>query len=765
MMRSHSTHNYRDAENGWSSSVEGASPTTAHALERVRGLRQLSPAQLAIVARYVDVRQLPSGGEYQAPQAGLTMLLAGSAELCTFGDGSPAPGFGNLPLLIMPVGATLGAGSLWSNGRALGLRATEPASVGWLSRQQFEQLASEHPDIALLVLQGVLGEGDGRGGRFTRSMRKSLSIRLPNEVRAVPMGTPAGNLLPHRVEGLPVVAALQDEKAISLSTPLLSNCALRALTPQQWEGQRIQRRSLALVALEAGRRVDPTLRLKLGPSVGFGQRIVVERRESSSEIEHKYVHLSGHDLATFGRQLERVMREVAAQSLQLLQDLWPLDEASEYFTNHGFHEAEQLLQTWRDSAVAVVGYGEVVAIDMGPVVTRADALGEFHLLFDADVLLLVYGRRSPSSTTPTQTMPSIALSEVGETALNEPPRKTGSFLLQQAQACGASGPDQSYQEHAWLRAIGVSSIGSFNRVCIEKNVPEMIRVAEGFHEKRISAIADEIAARVKEIDIVSIAGPSSSGKSTFIRRLCVQLKVNGITPVGLGLDDYYVDRQLTPLDATGDYDFEALAALQLPLLHQHIGQLLSGREVRTPRYDFVRGKSEPEMGRTLRLGSTDVLVIEGIHGLNPQLLGAVPAKRAFRILVCPLMQLAFDHLSRVHASDVRLVRRIVRDRHGRGLNAAQTIERWPKVRAGERRYIYPYQPCADAVFDSSLVYELSVLRVYAERYLLEVPRNHGSYTTALRLMHLLDRFVSIYPQHVPATSILREFIGGSGFDA
>jgi uridine kinase len=289
-------------------------------------------------------------------------------------------------------------------------------------------------------------------------------------------------------------------------------------------------------------------------------------------------------------------------------------------------------------------------------------------------------------------------------------------------------------------------------------------VAEGFHERRIATIADEIARRGSEMDIVSIAGPSSSGKTTFIRRLCVQLKVNGITPVGLGLDDYYVDREATPRDETGDYDFEALEALNLPLLHEHLKALLAGERVKTPRYDFVTGKSRGDAGDCVSLGKRDVLLLEGIHGLNPALLGSVPAHRVYRILVCPLMQLSLDHATRVHASDVRLIRHIVRDRYTRGSNAAQTIARWPKVRAGERRYIYPHQTRADAVFDSSLVYELSVLRVYAERYLLEVSRTDGAYPTALRLMHFLDRFVSIYPDHVPGTSILREFIGGSGFE-
>lgn len=737
---------------------------TAEALGRVRGLRQLTSEQLEVLAHYVAVQSLAPDMDYDAPNAGLTMVLAGSAQLHTAAEHGLLSSLPNVPLSVMNVGATIGVGSLWSEEQALRLRTTEASAIGWLSRPQFERLAIEHPSIALLVLQGVLGDGDSRAGRWTRALRRSVSVRLGEDTRVVPVGTPVGQVLPEKVDGLPVVAALLNESAVSLSTPLVSNCSVRALTTHSWEGQRIQRRSVALLALEAAHSLEPSLNVKIGPSVGFGQRILVERRSPSEATNEMVTRLVGAELASFGQRLEAKMSELRKHSLHLLQDLWPLDEACDYFVSNGFYDAEQLLRTWRDSAIAVVTYGEVFAIDMGPLVTRSEALGEFYIICDADILLIVYGRKSLSTGKPTDSIPVSALSEVGESTFPSERRNTRSFLLGQARSSGISNQGESFEEQAWLHALGVSSIGSFNRACIESSVPEMIRVSEGFHEKRISLIADEIANRAADVDVVSIAGPSSSGKSTFIRRLCVQLKVNGITPVGLGLDDYYVDREETPRDETGDYDFEALTALQLPLLHRHIAQLLAGEPVRTPRYDFVRGKSEPGLGRALELRSTDVLLVEGIHGLNPELLGAVPPSRVFRILVSPLMQLSFDHASRVHASDVRLVRRIVRDRHGRGLNAAQTITRWPKVRAGERRYIYPHQTRADAVFDSSLVYELSVLRVYAERYLLEVPHNVAAYSTALRLMHFLDRFVSIYPQHVPANSILREFIGGSGFD-
>jgi uridine kinase len=292
----------------------------------------------------------------------------------------------------------------------------------------------------------------------------------------------------------------------------------------------------------------------------------------------------------------------------------------------------------------------------------------------------------------------------------------------------------------------------------------MIRVSEGFQEKRIADIADAIARRADHVRIVCIAGPSSTGKTTFIKRLSVQLQVNGISPVGVSLDDYYVDRATTPRDAAGEYDYEAFEALRADLLQTHLQGLLAGDAVKLARYEFASGVSHPNGGKRLQLHPGDVLLLEGIHGLNPALLGSLPAAEVFRIFVCPLTNLPFDRLHRVHASDVRLLRRIVRDRYTRGSDAAGTIQRWPSVRAGERKHIFPFQHHADAVFDTSLVYELSVLKVYAERYLLEVPRDHPSMAVAYALLQLLDSFVTIYPDQVPSTSILREFIGGSAFE-
>jgi uridine kinase len=313
--------------------------------------------------------------------------------------------------------------------------------------------------------------------------------------------------------------------------------------------------------------------------------------------------------------------------------------------------------------------------------------------------------------------------------------------------------------------MGITSVGAFNERCVDGEVTQLIRVAEGFHEKQISHLADTIAEHRDRLRVICVAGPSSSGKTTFIKRLSVQLHINQLRPVSLSLDDYYVDRVKTPRDEHGEWDFEALEALRLDLLQSHVARLLAGEEVQLARYDFKTGQSSPEGGARLKLQPGDLLLLEGIHGLNPRLLGDLPRpEQLFRIFIHPATSLPFDRMSRVSTTDLRLLRRIVRDRHTRGYSAAENIARWPSVQAGELLHIFPHQHRADATFDSALVYEPAVLKVFAERYLLEVPPTHPSYATAWRLRHLVDRFIAIYPDHVPPTSIIREFIGGSGFE-
>jgi uridine kinase len=331
-----------------------------------------------------------------------------------------------------------------------------------------------------------------------------------------------------------------------------------------------------------------------------------------------------------------------------------------------------------------------------------------------------------------------------------------------------SGPtplDATYAEtRRWQELLEIQNVGQLNELCLNGGIGPLIRVAEGLHEKKISQIADEISSRWPEVRLITIAGPSSSGKTTFAKRLGVQLRVNGLDPVSLSLDNYYVNREDTPLDEDGKPDFEALEAIELDLFLSQLAELMAGREVRTPKFDFVTGSRRPERDWTpMRLGDNQLLVIEGIHGLNDKLTASVPRDAKYRIYVSALSQLAIDDHNRIFTSDARLIRRLVRDRLYRGFNAERTLELWGRVRRGEARWIFPFQEGADVIFNSALVYEPAVLKVYAKRFLLQVPRSSRSYPEAFRLLKFLSLFVPIFPDEVPQTSLLREFIGGSSF--
>ena len=284
------------------------------------------------------------------------------------------------------------------------------------------------------------------------------------------------------------------------------------------------------------------------------------------------------------------------------------------------------------------------------------------------------------------------------------------------------------------------------------------------HEKKIASIADEIHSRRKHLRIVLIAGPSSSGKTTFSKRLGVQLRVNGIRPVTLSTDDFFVERSRTPRDKNGNLDFESIDALDLELLGDVLNGLLRGEEVSTPVFDFQAGRPKPkEQWRRLKLADDQVLVIEGIHGLNDRLTASVPAEAKFKIYISALTQICIDDHNRIFTSDTRLLRRIVRDRRYRGYSAVDTIARWPSVRRGENRNIFPYQEQADVMFNSALVYEHAVLKPYAERYLLEVPQDHPTFAEAYRLLRFLRLILPVFRDSVPPNSLLREFVGQSVF--
>lgn len=696
------------------------------------------PEDATELAAYLEPLVVASGTTLVREGAGdrdLYIVVSGEAVVrrgdLDVGRIRPGEHFGELGLVV-------------GSPRRATITARTEMTLSRLSHAAFDTLAARDPALALRLVGRALATVGGWLDDMTRTADALLrerglprathvDVRIDGEHHRVPVGAPLARLLPAQVDGEMVVAALVDRRATSLVSPVLAGGTVEPLTTGHWEGLRVYRLSVGLLLLEAAARFHPELTISLEHSLGYARFVRVDGDVTS--------------WPALADDLNARMLELVDADLPLREKWWTVDEAREHFMRAGWSSAAELLRTSREPTGRVVTYGQVHAMRIEPVAPRTGMLSGFCVLAARGGLLLVHGVVDDIPTTPGRTIIAPA---------NERRRA--------AETIAGHG-EKMFRDHvSWLDALRVTDVGGLNHACIRGDVSQLIRVSEGYQEKRVGQIADSIAARRGHLKVVCIAGPSSSGKSTFIKRLRVQLQVDGILPLDISLDDYYRDRAELPPGPDGKLDFEAFEALRSDLLQAHLRRLLAGETVRTARFDFRESRSDPEGGPAMQLQPGTILLLEGIHGLNPRLLETIPGTEVHRVFVCPLAQLPFDRLSRVHASDLRLIRRIVRDRHGRNTDAAASIARWPSVRDGERRHIFAYQHHADEVFDSSLIYELSVLKVFAERYLLEVPPHDPAYTTAFRLLRLLDHFVTIYPDHVPPTSILREFIGGSGFE-
>ena len=336
------------------------------------------------------------------------------------------------------------------------------------------------------------------------------------------------------------------------------------------------------------------------------------------------------------------------------------------------------------------------------------------------------------------------------------PSKLGAFIRQDKMF------EIFKEHHRWQDILGLRTVGDLNKAIEGGRANELIQLSEALQEKKIAQIADEIAKR-KTVKMVLIAGPSSSGKTTTCKRLSIQLAVNGIYPVGISLDDYFLDRDKTPRDEDGEYDFEHLHALNIPLLNEQMNALFRGEEIELPRYNFQKGKSEMS-GKKLKLKGNEVLILEGIHALNPELTAQIPNEQIFRVYASALTTILLDNHNYIPTTDNRLLRRIIRDHKYRGVNALGSIRRWASVRKGENRWIFPYQENADAIFNSAMLFELAVIKQQAEPLLDQVPENCEEYAEAYRLLKFLRYIKPIPEDQIPPTSLLREFLGGSSFE-
>ncbi|RME24457.1 MAG: nucleoside kinase [Deltaproteobacteria bacterium] len=553
---------------------------------------------------------------------------------------------------------------------------------------------------------------------------KTINVKLEGKHLKVPESTSPLALVAERMDpslGLDrPIGAIIDNRLVSLDTPLSDGAEIRLVGLDTESGVEIYRRGAILMLVEAVRREFPGARLVVGQSLGDGTYFewTGEGKPDESAIE----------------KIEASMRKMAGEDTPFERERVGVPEALRRFRALGLEDRVTLLECFWHENIRLVKLGGTIDILHGPFPPSTGLVTEFRVepYHNGLVLRLPLKNDSSNLAKPLGTQEKL-------------------FSIH-------------HETKNMIRRHGVSNVGELNRLCIHGGIRQLIRVAEGYHEKRIAEIADRIYQNREKVRLVLIAGPSCSGKTTFLKRLSVQLEVNGLKPVGLSIDNYYVNREDTPRDEEGKYDFEAIEAIDLELFNEQLVELLDGKLVHTPRFNFNTGKRVPrEKWVPMQLRPCDILVVEGIHGLNDRLTSQVPQENKFKLYVSALTQLCLDDTNRIHTTDARLLRRIVRDRLYRGYDAAATLQGWPSVRRGERRNIYPFQESADEMFNSALPYETAVLKVYAERFLLEVPQDHPAYPEVHRLMKFLSLFVGIFPDAVPQNSILREFIGGSTF--
>ena len=552
-------------------------------------------------------------------------------------------------------------------------------------------------------------------------IRTAVQARFPDgRAFDAPIGTTLEdfiNAAKPQVNGR-IVAALKNGKLRELSHPLQEDALLIPVTSADSDGGRIYRRSLSFLLIVAAAELWPDKTVTIHHSMPFGGY-------------YCECDCAGCITPADLQALKQRMRALVDADLPIDQVKVPLGEALEIFRQNGDLEKANLFAKRRKDYLTMYDLNGVRDYFHGFMVPRTSYLELFDLRPYKNGFILQFPRRHQ----PTKLQP-----------FEDEPRLARIF--------------QDYEE--WLRIIGLPSVSALNGALANGRMQQLILVAEAFHQQQLAQITTEIASRRDEIKIVLISGPTSAGKTTFSKRLSIQLMAHGIFPLTIGMDNYFVDRDQTPLDENGDYDFEALEAVDVPLFREHLKLLMQGERIEQPIYNFHTGLREK--GSTLQIGREHVLLIEGIHGLNPQLVEGIPPEAMYRVFISAFTQLNLDKHNRVPTTDTRLLRRIVRDAAHRGYTAADTIGRWPSVRRGEKRHIFPYQNNANRFFNSALVYELSAMKRLAEPLLLQVEPGTPERVEANRLLAFLQWFDPI-PEAglklISSDSILREFIGGS----
>ncbi|HHT47489.1 MAG TPA: nucleoside kinase [Firmicutes bacterium] len=515
----------------------------------------------------------------------------------------------------------------------------------------------------------------------------------------------------------PIVAAVVGNELYELTATIEPPAKVRFLDLTDKEGRRIYQRSLTFLLIAATSELFPEAAVTVEHSLSKGLYCEIKKTPA----------LSAADVAA----IEERMRQMVKMDLPLKKRQVSPSEAMHIFRRQGFEDKVALIKSWRKNYLNLYRIGDVEDSLHGYLVPRTGLLHVFALKYYPPGLIL----RFPDEKDPSRLAPFVDQKKLFE-------------IFREADRWGA--------------ILGFDTVGAMNRLIEKGEGSEVIRVAEALHEKKIAQIADLISARSSEIRVILIAGPSCSGKTTFAQRLRIQLLVNGLRPLPISIDDYFVDREQTPLDESNNPDFEHIEAVDLPLFNEHLLRLIAGEEVEIPTYNFTTGKREYR-GKIMRLDDNQPLIIEGIHGLNETLTRAIPRHKKYKIYISALTALNIDRHTRIHTTDTRLLRRIVRDAQFRGNSALDTIRCWPSVRRGEERNIFRLQEEADIMFNSALVYELAVIKEQAESLLKQINRSQPEYIDAKRLLTFLSFFHPLEPSEVPLNSILCEFIGQSCF--
>ncbi len=517
----------------------------------------------------------------------------------------------------------------------------------------------------------------------------------------------------------PIIAGYVDNRLRELKHLLYQSATVKFVDRTSFSGARVYERTLSFVMQKAVEDLFPEHHLRIRHSLG---------------ISCFYCEVDGIARLTFSqiKAIERRMREIIEFDRPIHRSKRPTDEVRMIYRERGYLDKVQLLDTRPRLYSALYQIDQTYGYFYGSLAPSSGYVDLFDIRPYYNGALLVLPQRSN-------------------------PSKIGSSIGQEKLF------DIFREYQSWVNIMGVPTVGKLNTKVLEGDSSELIKIAEAFHEKKLSTVADTIATEVEQgRRMVLISGPSSSGKTTTAKRLGIHLQVLGLDPVLISLDDYFVNREDTPKDENGVYDYEALEAIDIAQFNDHLERLFAGESVAIPRYDFISGTRKWHEN-PLTLSPTSILIVEGIHALNPALTPVIDDALKYKIYVSCITSVAMDNLSRISTSDNRLLRRLTRDYTQRGKDAVSTLSQWGSVRRGEERHIFPFQGCADVIINTSLFYEISVIRAFAEPILHEVPNTVIEYDQARRLLRFLDNFAPIDPKEIPPTSVLREFIGGSSF--